>query len=77
MSLSIPYARTRSREVLFRNEFVDLSPRGREIELQLIHQAAFLGGEISSRIGLVTQGSHYYNNSNEFYLSTEYRVNLK
>ena len=77
MSLSIPYARTRSREVLFRNEFVDLSPKGREIELQLIHQATFLGGEISSRIGLVRQGSHYYNNSNEFYLSTEYRVNLK
>ena len=43
MSLSIPYARTRSREVLFRNEFVDLSPRGREIELQLIHQTAFHG----------------------------------
>jgi hypothetical protein len=77
MSFSVPYARTRSREVLFRDEFVDFVPKGREIEFQVMHNASVLGGEISSRLGLVRQGGHHHERKKEFYLSTEFRINLK
>ena len=77
MSFSVPYARTRSREVLFRDEFVDFVPKGREIEFQIMHNASMLGGEISSRLGLVRQSGHRHERKKEFYLSTEFRVNLK
>ena len=76
IDLSVPIGRTKSRSVLFEDYSVDLSPSGREMNLQFVYSWPFLKGSFSSRLGFVKDPGHFANQDQQIYISTNFEFFL-
>jgi hypothetical protein len=76
IDLSVPIGRTKSRSVLFEDYSIDLSPSGREMNLQFVYNWPFLKGSFSSRLGFTKDAGHFANEDQQIYISTNFEFFL-
>ena len=77
MQLNLPVARTKDRRIVFNEYLVDLTPKGRQINAQLVYATKNNQLNVFGKVGLVNNEFHLKENKLEPYFLVDFEYYLK